>query len=437
MKPAPARWAHCRESLQQLLAASIALADPAALVSAHLTLTDDLMRVSGRPFSLPPDARVLIFSLGKAAPAMARAASQALGPRVSQGLLVGPQVPPAPPARFEAIQGGHPLPDGGSLRAGTAVEKLVSGLGSKDILLALVSGGGSACIEIPAPGIDLVTLREINQRLILGGADIEEINTIRSALSRLKRGGLARTALPAQTIGLVLSDVVGDRLELVASGPTVEAALLSREVHQIAGRYQIQRLLPASVFETLEAASDLPPMKPEPYNVMIGSNAWLAESLARTATGMGFEARVVATDITGDARVAGQRIASTLRGMRSNTVQNPRALILGGETTVQVHGSGQGGRNQELALSAAITLEGVERAALMAFGTDGVDGNSDAAGAVVLGDTCWRASRLGLSPTDALGQNDAHGFFHRLGDCLHTGPTGTNLNDLIIALLYP
>ncbi|MGA2819052.1 MAG: DUF4147 domain-containing protein [Anaerolineales bacterium] len=437
MKPAPARWTHCRESLQQLLAASIALADPASLVSAHLTRTDDVLRISGRLFSLPPDARLVVLSLGKAAPAMARAASQALGPLVSQGLLVGPRVPLAPPARFDAIQGGHPLPDEGSLRGGAAAEKLVSGLVSNDILLALVSGGGSACIEIPVPGIDLVTLREINRRLILGGADIEEINIIRSALSRLKRGGLARRALPAQTIGLVLSDVVGDRLELVASGPTVEAPLLPEEVRQIAGRYQIHRLLPASVFETLEAASALPVMKPQPYNAIIGSNAWLAESLARTATGMGFEARVVATDITGDARIAGQRIASTLRGMRSTTLQNPRALIFGGETTVQVHGSGQGGRNQELALSAAITLEGVERAALMAFGTDGVDGNSDAAGAVVLGDTCRRASQLGLSPADALDQNDAHGFFHRLGDCLHTGPTGTNLNDLIVALLYP
>jgi hydroxypyruvate reductase len=423
--------------LQQLLATSLGLADPRPLVRAHLALTGDLLKVGGRIFPLSPESRIVALSLGKAAPAMAQAASSALGPALHQGLLIAPEVPPGLPARFHAIRGGHPLPDEGSLRGGEAAEELVRGLESQDLLLALVSGGGSACMEIPVPGIDLETLREVNRTLILSGAGIEEINLIRSALSCLKRGGLARRAVPAQTIGLVLSDVTGDRLELVASGPTVEASLLPAEVRQIARRHHLEGLLPASVFESLEAAPAFPAIRPEPYNLVIGSNAWLAGSVARATIGMGFEARVVATDITGEARAVGERIASTLRRMRSAPLPNPLALIYGGETTVQVRGAGHGGRNQELALSAAIHLEGVERTALMAFGTDGVDGNSDAAGAVVEEDTCQRASRLGWSPRDALEQNDSHGLFHRLGDCLHTGPTGTNLNDLIIALLFP
>jgi glycerate 2-kinase len=437
MSPTLPRWEDRRELLQQLLAASLRLADPAPLVLSHLSRSGSELQIDGRTFSLSGDGKAVVLSLGKAAARLAEAVSSALGPAVREGLIVAPGFSRAVPPGFQEMRGGHPLPDEGSLSAGRVLEQLVSGLASEDLFLALVSGGGSACLESSIPGIGLGTLREINRTLILSGAAIEEINMIRSALSRLKRGRLARMALPAQTIGLILSDVVGDRLELVASGPTVEAPLHREDVRRVARQYQIERLLPVSLEETMAAASALPTMRPEPFNVIIGDNAGLARSVARSAREMGFEARVVATDILGEARTAGLRIASILRSARSTAFRNPQALVFGGETTVHVHGLGQGGRNQELALSAASALQGIERTALVAFGTDGVDGNSEAAGAFIDGDTCQRANGLGIPWERALEQNDSHTFFHRLGDCVHTGPTGTNLNDLIIALVFP
>lgn len=393
---------------------------------------------------LSPGTRVWLVALGKASPAMARAAIEILDPLLRGGVVAYPSgSDPGTdwPDRVAVMAGGHPLPDEGSLRSGQAVISLLRDVKPEDIVLVLLSGGGSAVAESLTAGMSLDRLRELTQDLQRSGADITELNTVRRSLSLLKGGGLARLARPASTLTLILSDVVGDPLEAIASGPTVPSSTGPTDALAVLDRYGLLESHASTARVLRERTSAIPdPLDPARlHSVIIGSNLLALRAVQRKARVLGFRSRILTSHLSGESRHVGKVIGGMARSVRSHALPfpPPACLILGGETTVTVQGSGRGGRNQELALGAALVLDGCERAAILSFATDGVDGASHAAGAVVTGETLARARSLGLSPAEKLAENDSEAFFEPLGDLWITGPTGTNVNDLAIVLVYP
>ncbi len=465
----PPRFDDHREHLRLIRAAALAAADPYRAVRSRLRLVGDQL-LAGDPtgdalvaLPLEPGRQALVAGAGKAGVAMARAVAEALGERLTAGVVAAPHLPSiedrargaqtsaASPAleRITFISGGHPLPTEGSLRAGAAIRNLLAGTRPGDVVIAPISGGGSALLELPRPGLTLDDLRAANDLLLRSGASVQEINVLRQRLSQIKGGGLARMAAPATVIGLILSDVVGDPLPLIASGPTVAAP--PADPLEIVHRYQLASRLPAPVLaclreiqtskvsETFEVYNREVHNR-EVYNLLVGSNALAAQAAGREAGRLGFRVRLQAAPLVGEARPAGGAVGEAVRAWpregRPAGSPVPGCLIWGGETTVTVRGQGRGGRNQELALGAALALRGVARVAVMAFGTDGVDGPTDAAGGIITGESASRGEALGLSAQRALEQNDAYGFLQALGALLITGPTGTNVQDLTVGLAY-
>lgn len=291
--------------------------------------------------------------------------------------------------------------------------------------------------ELPRPGIPLEDIQKTNRLLLKSGASIQEFNCLRSPLSLLKGGGLARLARPARVLSLILSDVVGNPLETIASGPTVFRQYSHEEISSVLEKYQLRKTLPLSVLSGLAqyAARAPEPIPPEPRveNRIIASNRAAGEAAAEEARRLGFRQAYLADDWHGEAREAGKRFVELL--LRESG-KGPACCIAGGETTVAVHGAGKGGRNLEAALAAAIVLDGKKDAALATFATDGIDGPTDAAGAVVTGKTVGRARKLGMDPLRFLEENNSYPFFAALEDLIITGPTGTNVNDIFFGLTY-
>ena len=318
-----------------------------------------------------------------------------------------------------------------------------------DLVLVVISGGGSALLELPRPGVSLADLRQTNGVLLRSGAAIHELNLIRTQLSQLKGGGLARLAHPARTLSLILSDVVGNPLASIASGPTVvEARPEPSAALAVVERYGLRDQLPAGVLHYLtHGTGPLLGDAPQVDNRLVGSNRQAGEAAAAAARDLGFAAEWLADDWQGEARDLGRRFAelvcrapgpSPLRQRASPFAedQRPRCYVAGGESTVTVRGAGRGGRNQEAALAAAQVLDSLPNTAVATIATDGVDGPTDAAGALVTGDTLRRARALGLDVARALAENDSYPCLEALGALLFTGPTGTNVGDLLVGLVY-
>jgi hydroxypyruvate reductase len=436
----PPQWEDRLEHLQALVVASLAAVDPEDAVRCHLRLETGTLTVGDTPYDLDAASRVLVVGAGKAGVAMARAAVQVLGPRLTGGVMAVPDFPPGDGQEIEWIQGGHPLPTQGSVNAGRRVAEVLASTQPQDVVLALISGGGSALLELPVHGVSLEDLRATTDLLLRSGATIDEVNTVRRRLSKIKGGGLARLAAPARTATLLLSDVVGDRLEAIASGPTFDPRDEPGAGLAVIDRYDLRSHLPDSVRAALEASgAGGPEETPAVQHLIVGNNRMAAEAAARRASELGFQTQVLASTLEGEASGAGRRLAGLAKAIRqrSDPLPAPACLIQGGETTVHVTGDGRGGRNQELALAAAIELEGQEHCLVAAFATDGVDGPTPAAGGIATGSSLERARALGLDPRKSLQQNDSHTFLSRLGDTLATGPTGTNVSDLAFVLVYP
>lgn len=407
-------------------------ADAGAKVAAQLHRQDYGFSAGGRAIRLRPNSRLFVVGLGKAAPAMCIAVAAALGSLIDRGIAAVPKgTTTPPPDRMTFFPAGHPQPDEGSLAGGLATEALLADTTPDDIVLTLISGGGSAMLEIPVAGVSLNDLQVLNTALIRSGAPIQEINIVRSALSRSKSGGLARLTAPARSVGLILSDVVGDRLSSIASGPTVLRVTQPRRAVKILKSYDVWTKIPTGIRNALTAQRPRPKPTPRPVNILIGSNRVVIDAAKAAASRMGFPVHVLSRQMHGEARAVGRRLA-----FRMAHTQGPKCLIMGGETTVRVRGSGRGGRNQELALSAAVSLDGTPGVALMTLATDGVDGPTDAAGAIVTGQTAAAAREVGLDLVAALADNDAYPCLDRLGALIRTGPTGTNLNDIAVGLVY-
>jgi len=381
--------------------------------------------------------RVFVVGAGKAGVAMTEAVAGILGDRLMAGVISVPVPPTRTYKRITFIAGGHPVPNAGSITAGRAMADLLAQTADGDLVIALISGGGSALLELPQPGLSLADLQKTTDALLKCGATIHEINCIRARLSQLKGGGLARLAYPARVLGLILSDVVGNALDVIASGPTVPLASSEVEARAIVDKYHLHSVLPIAVLQCLkQQTSDENIAYPTPRaveNRLIACNRIAGEAAAAAAKELGYEGFFLADDWQGEAREVGNKFAQLLIDRAGHGL---KCYVVGGETTVTIRGNGKGGRNQEAALAAAIAVAGRPNIALAAFATDGVDGPTDAAGAVVTGDTVKRAGLLGLDPRHYLDDNNAYPFFSALGDLIVTGPTGTNVNDLLFGLVY-
>jgi len=415
-----------------LVGAALQAVDPDAAVRRHLRLQPDGVCVGRRTFRLTPKSKVYLIALGKAAPAMACAACDVLGARLKAG--VGTTLTSEPaflPDRVQVIVTGHPLPDDGSLCAGQAALNLAHRAGKGDLIVALVSGGGSAMAESPAPGVQLDDLRRLTGLLLHAGAPIAAINLIRGELSLLKAGGLARAAAPAQVVGLLMSDVVGDDPASIASGPTVTRTAPPGAGRRMLVRFGCWDAAPEAIRIALGKPIAHEPTSPHPFNVIIARNEDMLRAAAVQARAIGFPTKILTTRMQGEAFSVGKRL-----GARLASASRPVCLLAGGETTVTIRQGGRGGRNQELALGAAMALDGVPHCALIAMASDGIDGPTDAAGAWVDGETAARARVLGLDLRSAAEAHDSYPLLDQLGALLRTGPTGSNLADIVISLAY-
>lgn len=428
----PPAYADHREHVARLIGAALHAADPEAAVLHHLRPARHGVRIAGRLFPLPPGSKVYLLALGKAAPAMARAACAILAERLTAGIVTAlTPKPVGAPDRVQVILAGHPLPDSGSVRAGQAMLALARTARANDLILALISGGGSAMAECPVPGVTLEDVRQLTGRLLFAGAPITAINTIRGALSMIKAGGLARAAAPAQVIGLLLSDVVGDDPAAIASGPTVPRSPLHAAARRMLERYGCWDSAPEAIRHALRQPVARMGKAPRVHNVVIARNADLVGAAAREAQALGFPTQILTARMQGEAFVVGGQLGARLR-----SAARPACLLAGGETTVTIRQGGRGGRNQELTLGAALALDGVPRCLLVSLASDGIDGPTDAAGAWVDGETVSRGRALGLDLQRAAQAHDSYPALDALEALLHTGPTGSNLADLVFGLAY-
>lgn len=450
-------------AITRVMAAALTAVEPAAAVRRHLRREGDMLFAGEKQFDLRKLRRVVVVGAGKAGAPMAQAAAAILGDRLSAGVVVvkqGHLMPASAPsllgaahddksfsppasgvAAMRIFEAGHPVPDERGVGAARELAALVAGLDEHDLVIALISGGGSALLTLPVPGVTLADMQALTSQLLASGADIGAINTLRKHLDQLKGGGLARLVRPAALVTLILSDVVGSPLPSIASGPTVPDPSSFADALAVLERFELaERAPPAILAHLRHGAAGAVPDTPKPgdpifagvANLLVGSNELAAASAIAAARAEEFQPLLLTTSLEGEAREAGRFLAALLREVAAsgNPLPRPVCLVAGGETTVTLRGAGRGGRNQELALAAVAPLAELPDLALVALATDGGDGPTDAAGAVVTGATLARARALGLDPAGCLARNDAYPFFAALDDLLLPGPTSTNVNDL-------
>jgi hydroxypyruvate reductase len=356
------------------------------------------------------------------------------------GLVVTRDGHSVPCSRIEVVEASHPVPDARGLRAAERIRGLVDGLGPDDLVLALISGGGSALLALPAPGLTLQDKQAVNAALLRSGASIGEMNIVRKHLSAIKGGHLAAAAHPAQVVTLLISDVPGDDPALIASGPTVADPSTFDDASAVLRKYRITE--PRSVIEHLAGAVDETPKSGDvrlsrTRTDTIAAPQLSLEAAAAIAQSAGLTPLILGDAIEGEAREVGRVMAGITRqtALRSQPVPPPVVLLSGGETTVTVKGTGRGGRNVEFLLSLAVELDGLSNVFALAGDTDGVDGAEEIAGAIITPDTLARAKLLGIDAKASLADNDGHSFFEALGDQVITGPTRTNVNDFRAILI--
>ena len=408
-----------RTLLRQMFDAAIAAAQPAHVLPAHLPD--------------PPKGRTIVLGAGKASAAMARAVEDHWRGEVS-GLVVTRYGYAQPCARIEIVEAAHPTPDAAGLAAAQRLHDMAGAAGPDDLVLCLISGGGSALLPLPAPGLTLEDKQSVTRALLRSGATISQMNCVRRHLSAIKGGRLAARAHPAKVVTLLISDVPGDVPEDIASGPTVPDPTTSADALAILRRYGVKP--PPAVRELLESGRG-ETVKPGDPRLAGAELRWVAtpqmalEAAAEIARAAGLPAHILGDSLEGEARDVGTVVAGLVKQVarRGQPFTAPCVLLSGGETTVTVRGAGQGGRNVEFLLSLGVALDGLANVWALAGDTDGVDGAQEIAGAILAPDTLARAWAAGLRPRDSLADNDGHGFFGALGDAVVTGPTFTNVND--------
>lgn len=435
-----------RADVWRIVQAALAAVDPTACVHRALRREGDRLRAGDHVYDLRRTRRVVVVGMGKAAARMAVAVEETLGDRISAGLVVTADGYRVPTRRVEVVEAGHPVPDARGLAAARRIAALVDGAGEDDLVIVLISGGGSALLTLPAEGLSLDDLAQVNALLLRSGAPIPEMNAVRKHLSQVKGGELARRAAPARVLALILSDVLGDPLDVIASGPTVPDPTTYADAERVLRGYGLWDEVPLSVQEHIAAgARGGLPETPKPgdplfarvANVLVGTGRVAAEAARAEGEALGYQGLILTTTLAGEAREVGKVVAAVAREVVrfGRPVGRPGLLVAAGETTVTVRGPGKGGRNQELVLAAARGIAGIPGVVICALGTDGRDGPTDAAGGMVDGGTVARMQGRGIDAREALAQNDSYRALAAAGDLVVTGPTGTNVADLCLVLV--
>lgn len=420
-----------RRQAVAIFQAALAAADPAEAVMRYL-----------RRRNLSRYRNIYVVGAGKAGASMARAAERVLGRRIAGGLINVKYGHVARLRRVELNECGHPVPDERGVEGARRIAEIAAAAGRDDMVLCLVSGGASALLPYPAPPVTLAEKQDVTRLLLNCGANIHEINTIRKHISAIKGGQLARLAAPAAVEALLLSDVIGDDLDVIGSGPAAPDASTFASAAAILRRYGIYDSAPLSVRQRLEGGmrgeiAETPkpddPLFARVRNTVVGSNRLALDAAARRARALGFHTLVLASGIQGETREVARVHAAIAREIveTGRPVKPPACIVTGGETTVTIKGDGLGGRNQEFVLAAALDIAGLPGTVVLSAGTDGTDGPTDAAGAIADGDTL----RRGPDARAYLDRNDSYHYFEALGDLLITGPTNTNVADVRILLV--
>jgi glycerate 2-kinase len=425
-------------SITRVLAAALDAVEPGSVVSRLISFDRETLKIAGKPITV--EGKIFTLGFGKAAVAMTRSLADILGQRLHGGLIVTKHMTENTISSLDIIEGGHPIPDDRSLAAGKRIEEFVSSLGKDDLLICLISGGGSALVADPVKGVSLEDLQSLTSSLLECGARIDEINILRRQLDRLKGGGLAQMASPARVVSLILSDVVGNPLEVIASGPTFPDPTTAADALEVLDRYGLSKKMPKGILKVLRHGQkdERPSSYDHVQNIIVGSNLMAAQAALRQAQEEGFHPYLLRTDLQGEARDVATDLSIQLRWAwkMGDPVPRPACIVAGGETTVTVLGGGRGGRNTELALAAVSELADFPDVMLVTFATDGEDGATDAAGAVVTGNT-WRSGiELDMNSSEFLNRNDSYNYFNALEDLLKPGLTGTNVNDLTFLFTF-
>ena len=421
--------------------------DPGEAIRRHLVLDGEKLKMSGISLDLDGFSNVIVIGGGKAGGSMAESLEELLGDRISGGVLNVLKGTESD-YRLERISlngASHPVPGEDGVRGVEEMFSLMEGADEATLFIVLISGGGSSLMTYPAQGVSLEEVGLLTAILLRSGATINDLNAVRKHLSAVKGGLMAKRAYPATVLSLILSDVIGDPLDTIASGPTAPDKTTFRDAVEVLKGRGLWGETPRSIRRRLETGlagglEETPKIGDKAFekvrNIVIGNNLAAAQAAAVRAEELGYNTLLLSTEIEGEAKEVGEYLAGIAREVceSDHPVKRPAALIAGGETTVTVAGGGTGGRNQELALSASLGIGGRD-VVIAALATDGIDGPTDAAGAIVDGSTMMRSEMLDVDAEQSLADNDSYGFFSRLGDAFSTGPTGTNVNDLTLILV--
>lgn len=422
--------------------AALGAVEPQRIIKSQLTLNNNILVVHGHSLELKRFKNIFVIGAGKASGSMAEALEDLLGERISRGIVNVPHGLEHKTGRIIINHAGHPVPDEPGVYGARAMAELAGQAGVEDLLICLISGGGSSLMPLPRGEISLQDKRIITSAMLRSGAKIGEVNTVRKHISAIKGGWLAQKAFPATVLNLVLSDVPGDPLDFIASGPTVADSTTFADAAGILHRFDLFNSAPPAVKEVISLGlagkiEDTPkagdPFFSQVINCVIGNNHMAVQACAARLEDAGLQTILLPKTIDGDADETGLKLAEL--AVKTAYSSKRFAIIAGGENTVKLRGSGRGGRNQQMALAAAESISGIDGLVFAALSTDGIDGPTDASGALVDGNTCSRAIQAGLNLKDFSEQNDSYAFFHNLNDLVFTGYTGTNVNDLYIALV--
>lgn len=436
-----------RQPILQILTAALEAVNPAQAVLRAVQVDGKQLTVGGRKYNLAQYERIYVVGAGKAGAPMAQAVETILGERIHQGVVVVKEGHGGPTRWVQIREAGHPMPNQAGVDAGQQILDLANQAGPRDLVIALLSGGGSALLVAPAEGLTLADLQAMTDALLACGATIHEINCLRKHCSAVKGGQLAQAVAPADLLTLVLSDVVGSPLDVIASGPTVPDSSSWADAWSIVEKYDLVDRLPQAVQARLRAGlaghlADTPkpqdPLFQRSQTLVVADNRVAALAAREAAINLGFNSLLLTTFVQGEAQEVAKVAVALGREVQAagNPVAAPACLILGGETTVNLGAkAGQGGRNQELALAAGLALQGVHGITLVSLATDGTDGPTDSAGGLADGDSVLRGNRAGLDAVSHLRAHNAYPYLNAIGDMLITGPTQTNVNDLIFVFV--
>jgi len=438
--------AQLRKDAKEIFLSGVKAVDPLNAVQRHLQLKKNTLIVGGQTYDLCDYEGIYVIGAGKASAAMAQPLEDLLGDRLKAGFVQVKYNHSVPLKKVRIKEAGHPVPDQAGIDGAQQIIELVKKTSDRDLVFCLISGGGSALLPSPGEGLTLQDKQSTTKILLESGANIHEINAVRKHLSRVKGGRLARLVFPSRLVSLILSDVIGDNLESIASGPTVPDTSTYSDCFHVLEKYNIREVIPSAVIDYLERGKrgdieETPkindPAFEKTQNLIIGSNILAVQAAKEKAAAMGYHSLVLSTFIEGETREVAKVHAALAKEIMTREIplSRPACVVSGGETTVTIRGKGLGGRNQEFVLAAALDIAGWNEVVVLSGGTDGTDGPTDAAGAIADGFTVSRAESLGLDPERYLRENDSYHFFQKLDDLLITGPTFTNVMDLRLVLV--